>query len=163
MAEAVLRLREEGLNIAVDLAGPSYPPAMRKVEAVLARHPNARDAVTLLGPVAHRDLPALYARADAFVFASTCENMPNILIEAMAAGLPIACSQSAPMPAILQDGGVYFDAEDPASIADALRSLASDPALRAAKAARAFELASAFSWSRCAADTFSLVAAVARR
>lgn len=163
VAEAVLRLREEGLNVAIDFAGPSYPPAMRKVEAVLARHPDVRDAVAFLGPVAHRDLPALHARADAFVFASTCENMPNILIEAMAAGLPIACSQSAPMPDILQDGGVYFDAEDAASIADALRSLFADPALRAAKAARAFALASAFSWTRCAADTFSLLADVARR
>jgi len=163
VAEAVLRLREEGLNIVVDFAGPAYPPAMRKVEAVLTRHPDARGAVNFLGPVAHADLPSLYARADAFVFASTCENMPNILIEAMAAGLPIACSRSAPMPEILQDGGVYFDAEDPASIADALRSLVADPALRAAKAARAFELASAFSWTRCANETFTLLAAVARR
>jgi glycosyltransferase involved in cell wall biosynthesis len=163
VAEAVLRLRGEGWNVAVDFAGPAYPPAMRKVQAVLARHPNARDAVTFLGPVSHRDMPPLYARADAFVFASTCENMPNILIEAMAAGLPIACSQSEPMPGILQDGGVYFDAEDAASIAHALRSLLADPALRAAKAARAFALAAAFSWSRCAADTFSLLADVARR
>jgi glycosyltransferase involved in cell wall biosynthesis len=122
-----------------------------------------RDAVTFLGPVTHRELPALYANADAFVFASTCENMPNILIEAMAAGLPIACSKSAPMPDILQDGGVYFDAENATSIANALRSLVADPELRAAKAERAFALAAAFSWSRCAADTFSLLAAVARR
>jgi glycosyltransferase involved in cell wall biosynthesis len=163
VVEAALRLREEGLNVAVDFAGPAYPPAMRKVEAVLARHPDVRDAVTFLGPVTHGQLPVLYANADAFVFASTCENMPNILIEAMAAGLPIACSKSAPMPDILQDGGVYFDAEDATSIADALRSLEADPKLRAAKAERAFALAAAFSWNRCAADTFSLLAAVARR
>jgi glycosyltransferase involved in cell wall biosynthesis len=162
VAEAVLRLREEGLPVALDLAGPAYPPAMRRVEEVLARHPRSRDAVTLLGPVAHGDLPALYARADAFVFASTCENMPNILIEAMAAGLPIACSDAPPMPDILQDGGVYFDAEDPESIVNALRVLMNDAALRGDKGARASELAAQFSWSRCARDTFAFLAAVAR-
>jgi glycosyltransferase involved in cell wall biosynthesis len=160
VAEAVMRLREEGLDVVLDLVGPTYSPAFRKVGDVLLRHMRTCDAVTFYGSVAHGDLPAMYARADAFVFASTCENMPNILIEAMAAGLPIACSRSAPMPDILQDGGVYFDAEDPASIAEALRTLINDPGLRATKAARASELASQFSWERCATETFTLLAGV---
>ena len=54
----------------------------------------------------------LLADANLFVFASSCENMPNTLVEAMAIGLPIACSDRGPMPEVLRDGGVYFDPED---------------------------------------------------
>ena len=35
--------------------------------------------------------------------------MPNTLVEAMASGLPIACSDRGPMPEVLGDGGVLFD------------------------------------------------------
>jgi glycosyltransferase involved in cell wall biosynthesis len=163
VAEAILSLAEEGLPVALDLVGPSYPPAMRKLEAVLARHANHANAVQWHGAVPHRELPSFYARADAFVFASTCENMPNVLIEAMAAGLPIACSRKPPMPDVLEEGGVYFDAESAGSIAAQLRALLLDPALRAAKAARAFELAARVSWERCARDTFAFLARVATR
>jgi len=46
----------------------------------------------------------------------------NILVEAMASGLPIACSNRGPMPEVLGDAGVYFDPEDPHDIARALRT-----------------------------------------
>jgi glycosyltransferase involved in cell wall biosynthesis len=87
--------------------------------------------------------------------------MPNILIESMAAGLPIACSERGPMPEVLGDAGIYFDPEQPASIADAVRRLALDPGLRAEKAAAASKAASQFSWSRCADETFDFLASVA--
>ena len=50
----------------------------------------------------------LLADANLFVFASSCENMPNTLVEAMAVGLPIACSDRGPMPEVLRDGGRLF-------------------------------------------------------
>jgi glycosyltransferase involved in cell wall biosynthesis len=106
-------------------------------------------------PPAH--LPALLEQADIFVFASSCENMPNTLLEAMASGLPIACSNRGPMPDILQDGGVYFDPEDDASIAAALRTLAVDPVLRRRLGRRTSDLASAYSWRRCAHETWSFL------
>ena len=80
-----------------------------------------------LGFVPHDDLPSLLAGADLFVFASSCENMPNTLVEAMAIGLPIACSDRGPMPEVLRDGGVYFDPENPESIAAAIETLIRDP------------------------------------
>ena len=73
--------------------------------------------------VPHEKVHELHSTADIFVFASSCENMPNTLIEAMAAGLPIACSNRGPMPEVLQDAGVYFDPEVPSSIAEAIENL----------------------------------------
>ena len=62
------------------------------------------------------DPHAVLKRAHLFVFASSCENMPNTLVEAMASGLPIACSDRGPMPEILRDGGTYFDPENEVTI-----------------------------------------------
>ena len=108
----------------------------------------------------YKEIHQRYIEADVSVFASSCENMPNILIESMAAGLPIACSNRGPMPEMLGEAGVYFDPEDPASIADAVRQLAANPELRAEKAAAASAAALQFSWSRCARETFEFLRTV---
>jgi glycosyltransferase involved in cell wall biosynthesis len=158
VAEAVQTLRREGLPVTLDLVGRAYGPALRKLQSVMRRDP---DAVRIVGAVPHQSLPALYRNAESFVFASTCENMPNILIEAMAAGLPIACSDRRPMPDILGDGGIYFDAEDPASIATALRRLLTDSHLRSTLSRRAHNRSEQYSWTRCAQETFAFLRDVA--
>jgi glycosyltransferase involved in cell wall biosynthesis len=107
--------------------------------------------------VPHGDLPNYLAQADIFVFASSCENMPNTLIEAMAFGLPIACSNRGPMPEVLQDGGEYFDPESSESILNAVLRIMLDPELRDFRESRARELASRYSWSRCASETYSFI------
>jgi len=109
--------------------------------------------VDVLGAVPHREIPAHLAQADLFIFASSCENMPNTLVEAMAAGMPIASSRRGPMPEILQDAGLYFDPEDPSSIAEAVARLAADANLRAELAHKAHALAGKYSWQRCARET----------
>ena len=116
--------------------------------------------VKCLGFVRHDDLPALLAEANLFVFASSCENMPNTLVEAMAVGLPIACSDRGPMPEVLRDGGVYFDPENATSVADAIENLIKNSDLRMGKAARAKDLAAQYSWARCAAETWSFLKTV---
>jgi glycosyltransferase involved in cell wall biosynthesis len=102
-----------------------------------------------------------YQDADAFIFASSCENLPNILIEAMSAGLPIACSKSGPMPEILGNAGVYFDPVQTHDIAEAMRTLVNSADLRSQLAAQAKELSRAYSWQRCAKDTCEFIATVA--
>jgi glycosyltransferase involved in cell wall biosynthesis len=162
VVEAVGRLRSRGYNVELTLAGGGSGRAMQRLEREIERHDAQRTFVKCLGFVPHDDLPGLLARANLFVFASSCENMPNTLIEAMAVGLPIACSDRGPMPEVLRDGGVYFDPEDSASIASAVEALIRDSDLRAKIAARAKDLAGQYSWSRCAAETWSFVKTVAR-
>src|SRR5262245_8572139 len=90
IAEAVVRLRAKGLPVHLDLVGPAYPPALSRLRETLARvDPDGR-AVTYTGKVPFTALHTAYHASDVFVFASSCENMPNILLEAMSAGLPIA-------------------------------------------------------------------------
>lgn len=161
VAEAVSKLRRDGLPVALDLVGPAYPTALKKLKVVLERLDPAGTFIRYVGPVPHSELPVHYRQADACLFASSCENMPNILMESMASGLPIACSSRGPMPEVLGDAGVYFDPESPDSIADAIRPLFSSPELRVRLAKSAFERAQAFSWRRCAHETFSFLAKMA--
>ena len=162
VAEAVAQLRAVGLPLLLELAGPSYPPALARLERTLARVDPAGASVRYLGNVPYRELHSRYAGADLCVFASSCENMPNILLEAMASGLPMVCSNRGPMPEILGDAGVYFDPENPDGIARALRELIESPALRTKLAQASFGRVQRYSWRRCADETFGFLARVAR-
>ena len=163
VVDAVAALRRAGLPVALDLVGPAYAPALARLERTMGLADPAGEWVRYHGSVPYSDLHAMYARADVGVFASSCENLPIILLETMAAGLPIACAKRGPMPEVLGDAGVYFDPERPDDIARALRQLIQSPELRATKAAASFAAARRFTWERCAADTFAFLADVARR
>lgn len=160
VAEAVAHLRKEGLPVALDFVGPAYPPALARLRDTLARLDARGEFLRYLGAVAYAQLAPVYDGASAFVFASSCENMPNILVEAMAAGLPIACSDRGVMPEVLGPGGVYFDPENAADATAAIRRLVRDEALRTEVAALAHERAAHFTWSRCTGETFSFIHAV---
>lgn len=160
VAEAVAALRAAGEPVSLTLVGPPFPAALARLRATMARLDPGGAFLTYRPGVAHAELPAVYGAADGFVFASTCENMPNTLLEAMAAGLPIVCSDRAPMPQLLQQGGLYADPENPASLAAAMRQLLADGSSRTRVSRVAQERAREYSWTRCASDTFQFIAAV---
>jgi glycosyltransferase involved in cell wall biosynthesis len=163
VVEAVAALREQGLPIVLDLVGPAYPPALRRLNQMLSKLDPGRRWVIYHGAIAFEDLHIRYRDADLGLFASSCENMPNILLEAMASGLPIACSNRGPMPEILGPAGLYFDPEQPFDIARALNELIRSPQLRADLAQASFERSLQYSWELCASDTFKFLEQVARR
>ena len=163
VAEAVASLRALGYPLHLDLVGPSYAPALRALDTVLDKVDPDRSWARYLGAIDHDVLGATYREANLGIFASTCENLPIILLEAMAAGLPIACSASGPMPEVLGTAGTYFDPENPASIADAIRALIDSAELRQASASASVERASTYSWEKCADETFAFLASVARQ
>jgi glycosyltransferase involved in cell wall biosynthesis len=163
VAKAVAELRGAGLPIALDLIGPAYPPAMRRLNRTTARVDPRAEFIRYRGPVAHGELPTYLRSADAFVFASSCENLPIILLEAMAAGLPIACSNRGPMPEVLKDGGVYFDPTDAEDVASAIRRLVTNPQLRAESTRLSSEYARQHSWDRCADAILRFLGEVWRR
>jgi glycosyltransferase involved in cell wall biosynthesis len=157
VAEAVVRLAAAATPVTLDLIGSAYTPALRRLRRVLAKIDPQGRVVRYHGGVSYSKLPHWYHNADAFVFASTCENMPNILLEAMAARLPIACSDRRPMPDVLGDGGVYFDPESVASVSEALGRLVNDRALRDQIAERAHHRSAEFTWGESADRTLSFI------
>lgn len=162
VADAVAQLRASGIPVALDLVGPAYPPALKRLKRALSRlDPEAR-FLQYSGPIPHDKMHAVYAQADLAVFASSCETFGQILGEAMAAGLPIACSDRSSLPEVLGDAGLYFNPEDPADIARAMRTLIDDPGLRMAKAEAAFARSRLYTWPKCADDTFACLAQAVR-
>ena len=85
------------------------------------------------------------------------------MIEAMAAGLPIVCSDRGPMPEVLGDAGGYFDPNDSESIAVAIRNLALNTKLRQSIAEKAWVISKKYSWDVCANETFKFIATVASK
>ncbi len=157
VAEAVANLRRSGIPVTIDFVGTVYKPILRRFRRSLIKWDPQGVYLRYRGPTAYSDIPKVYHKASAFVFASSCENMPNILLEAMAAGLPIACSRRGPMPEILGDAGIYFDPEDPQQITVALKSLIENPQERHRLAWAAYERSKAYSWERCAQETLSFL------
>jgi len=160
VAAAVAALRRKGLSVAMDFVGfPRSAYLGAFIDELKRLDPDGK-FLRWRGEVPFSSLHEVYRGADIFIFASSCENLPNILIEAMASGLPIACSDREPMPAVLQDGGCYFKPVDPVSIASALEQLMNSPETRSTLAARAYELAKPYSWKKCADDTFAFLSRV---
>ncbi len=152
-------LREKGYQVRLTLVGGGSGPAQRRLDAEIRRSDPGGAFVRMAGFVDPERLPATLSRAHVFVFASSCENMPNTLLEAMAVGLPIACSNRGPMPEILGEAGSYFDPEQPESIAAAVERLLCDAAYRRAAAERARDLSATYSWSRCGNETWAFLRA----
>lgn len=161
VAFAVSQLRREGLPIEMLFIGADWGGYGRKFRKLLESLDPGETYLRWPGGVPFDELDSHYKEANAFVFASSCENLPNIMIEAMASGLPIASSNRGPMPEVLAEAGIYFDPEDPESIAVALRQLVHNVALRSNLAAAAWEKGQVYSWERCAANTFNFISRVA--
>lgn len=162
VVEAVAKLREDGFLVNLDLIGDFYPPAWQKLQRSLAKFPASKDFVKVYGAVNFEEIATYYQQADIFVFASTCENMPNILVEAMRAGLPIASSDYGPMPEILGDAAFYFDPLDVNSIYESLKMMLTSPEKCFEKAEKAFVNSQQYSWQRCADETFTFLQKMAK-
>ena len=162
VVEAVGRLREtSGWPLQLDLVGSGSLRPLRRLHAAMHRWDSKRVWINYHGVLPHDQIHSLYQSADLGVFASSCENMPNILIETMAAGLPIACSKRGPMPEVLGDAGFYFNPEKPNDITEALHQLISSPELRTEMAERSYKEVQQYSWERCADSTFRFLTEIA--
>ena len=163
VACAASQLRADGIPVEMRFVGAPWGVYGRDFRNLINELDPKREFLLWSGAEPFEVVHDFYQSTDAFVFASSCENLPNILIEAMAAGLPIASSERGPMPEVLAEAGVYFDPEVPTSIADALRKLALDTELRETLAEFAWRKVQAYSWELCASDTFAFIAKVAQQ
>lgn len=157
VTEAVGRLRREGVPLALDLVGGGYPPAVSRLKESLRNWDPSGNHLRYHGSIPFSVLHERYKAADAFVFASSCENMPNILLEAMAARLPIASSTYGPMPEMLGDDAFYFDPEDPKSIKSAIFDLVNDQDRSSDKVERLATRAKTLTWELSASRTFDFL------
>lgn len=162
VALAIQNIKKKGYDISIDFIGGGAGKAQLKFEKTIK---TIQDNEYLVQHefITHSKLPQLIQGKDIFIFASSCENMPNTLIEGMSSGLPIACSNRGPMPEVLQDGGVYFDPENVEEIENAILKIITDPVDRMRISKRALELSNFYSWKRCSRETFEYLIEIVRQ
>jgi glycosyltransferase involved in cell wall biosynthesis len=135
LVEAVAELTARGVELELVIAGEDGPdaPSVRRMAA--ERCP---DAVQFTGPLSQCELLTLYRGADVFALACRVDadgdrdGIPNVMVEAMAAGLPVVSTAVSGIPELVRDGknGLLVPPEDPGALASALLRLATDVPLR---------------------------------
>ena len=161
VATAVAALRQRGMPLSLDLVGPAYPPSMRRLSSVMRRLDPEQNWLRYWGKADQDEILNYYHQADIGVFASSCENLPNIVLELMGAALPIASSNRGPMPEVLGAGAEYFDPEETQSIEVALQRLVASSKRRSSLSRRNARAAANYAWDRAAHDTLEFLAVVA--
>lgn len=143
-ADAFGRLAADrpGLRLVVAGDGPERSAAEPLPAAV-------RERITFLGPVANEDLPPIHAACDLFVAPNVGgESFGIVLVEAMAAGLPVVATAIPGFTEVVRDGadGLLVPPRDPDATAASIARVLDDPAFAARLAASGRERARAYSW-----------------
>jgi len=109
------------------------------------------------GYVPQDDLPALLSGARLFVFPSLYEGFGLPVLEAMACGTPVLCSNVSSLPEVAGDAALLVDPLDVKSIAEAMHRLLQEEGLRAQLVERGYRQVRQFSWDRCARETLAVL------
>lgn len=149
LLEALALLRDrDGLRLNLVCTGHRNKKFAAIAERVTALHLD--DQVKFTGAIPDSDLNALYRMADFVVFPSLFEGFGAPPLEAWSAGRAVAASGTSALGELLDDAALIFDPLSVESMADALRDMATQPALRADLAARGARRLERYSWPRAA-------------
>lgn len=129
------------------------------LEQAIAQHGLA-DQVRWLGYVSGDDLVRCYQRATAVVFPSLYEGFGIPVVEAMACGCPVACSNTAATGEVAGSAAETFDPTNPEAIATAVGRVIDDPTRRVELAEAGLARAREFTWERTATQTLAAYRAV---
>lgn len=135
----------EGLPADIKLVCTGAPGARQAWLMSAGRTMNLGDRVLFPGYLPNAELAALMANCIGVVFPSLYEGFGLPVIEAMAAGVPVACSNTTSLPEVAADAAILFDPRVPTQIAQAIISLVEDEALRARLVQAGLQRAAEFS------------------
>jgi glycosyltransferase involved in cell wall biosynthesis len=129
---------------------PGYPTWHERELRERAISSGIEADVRFLGWVSGAELEGLWSLAEVFVFPSLYEGFGLPVLEAMARGVPVACSDASSLPEVAGDAALLFDPHEPRAIAQALERLLGDADLRAQLRTRGEARAREFTWQRTA-------------
>jgi len=133
----------------------------RFFKSVLKFDPNY-SFINLYNNIPNKEIPEKILNSDIFIFASSCENLPITLLEALAMGIPIISSDRGPMKEVLKDTATYFDPELPSSIYKAIKDVIMNDKKRINLAKKTKLLSRFYNWKKTSFKTFKILAEVGR-
>lgn len=157
VVKAITLLKERGYDVSVSLVGGGSGKYNETLDKYLDINEASKSVVEKVDFLPLDKLPEIFSESDIYIFASSCEAFGIALLEGMRFGLPIACSNRSCLPELLEDGGVYFDPENPESIAGAVEEIIKDEDLRQNISTKAAELSKKYSWARCSKETWEFI------
>jgi glycosyltransferase involved in cell wall biosynthesis len=157
MIEAFEQFKEKtGLPHVLVLAGkPGF--GYEKIKDQISKS-TYQKAIQEVGYVSESEKWQLLRGADVFLFPSLYEGFGLPVIEAQSVGVPVITSETSSLPEIAGEGALFVDPFDPAALAQAMETLATDPEKRADIIEKATYNVSRFSWATCARRVASLLA-----
>ena len=129
---ACARLRRAGRAFHCEIIGEG--PLLGDLSAKIAAS-QLDNHVALVGPLSQSEIAGRFAGATVFVLPCTTEpgggmdNLPTVIMEAMASGLPVISTATAGIPEMVEAGetGLLVPPDDPSALAEAITTLISQP------------------------------------
>jgi len=129
-----------------------YAPTVRSA----ARKSEVSGRIHFTGFVSDEELLELYGACDLFVYPSFYEGFGLPILEAMACGRAVACSNTSAMPEVADSAAILFDPADRQDLVLAMRDLLLNPELRSRMERLGMQRATTFSWEKTASKTLEL-------
>lgn len=151
----LLKSRRETKEKLILAGHHTSPSGLRVIEEI--ERLGLQNDIILPGNIDYQELPAVYAHAKITIFASSCENCPNILLEALGAGRPLLVSNVEPMPEFGGDAVIYFDPLSPEDFAEKVMKMIDSPEELEKLGQKVAEQAEKFDWVETARSTWQTI------
>lgn len=144
VAKAFTRLKKKYSNLDIKFVG-SYKHNISLYNTIIKNNWSINKK-NFIGEVDHAKVINLLKISDIFLFASSSETFGISLVEAMASGMPIVCSNKSSLPEVLKDGGLYFNPNNQYELSNQIEKFIINKKLRKNKSKRAFNLSLKYNW-----------------
>ncbi len=156
LLQALALLRHRGIAARlIKAGGPGHPRHRARFLAQAARL-GLDDWLTIVGEVPESDLSLLYSAADVFVLPSHIEGFGLPLLEAMACGVPVVCSDAGALPEVAGDAALLVPSDHAARLADAIAAVLEDASLRDRLVQKGLQRCQQFTWAKTAEQTLKV-------
>ena len=116
VTKSIVELINEGYNINLTLIGEKDKFQLKLIKKLLDENKNIRSRIKIKGKLSYSYIPKFLETSSLFLFASSCENLPFIMLEAISYGLPIITTNKKPMKDMVNGENILFDSSNVNSI-----------------------------------------------
>jgi glycosyltransferase involved in cell wall biosynthesis len=147
LLEALSKLKRSGIAARLIKVGDASHPRYRAVFLEQISRLGLDESVIIVGEVSDVDLPLLYSSADVFVLPSHVEGFGLPVLEAMACGTPVVCSNAGALPEVAGDAALLVSPDNVEGLANAIAVVLEDASLREQLVEKGLERSQRFTWT----------------
>ena len=145
--KSVKELIQEGYNLKLTLIGRIKEKYLKKIKKEIPENLLKEKKIEILGFVPNEKILKFYRESSLKIFASTCENLPFVLLEAMSFGMPIITSNERPMRDMIYGKDVLFDSHNIQSIKSTILNNMNPEKLEI-MSSKNYQLSKNYSWKK---------------